>query len=1827
MTEFVEMPLLPESDASNGGRFTYSTASSLRTTLRTEATRIEGQAASRASYVSTAEKDFAGHFSELFATNASTAAGDATALADALRTVAGYVDKMITAGHEEDARRKKNNEWVHRHNNKDLGDEVHDFFFGEEERPNQDPGPAPSFPSEQPRSGTRETPSPGSGGGGGGGTSSARPDDLTSFAVGSRGLDQALAGAPGSIETALTSFATACSWGHIDAAGVLSAYRRYLDANANDAKWADTIAAAFTAAGGSGNVSTLSDAALGEALRNAGVSATRSALQIDPPTAAGAMPTTGYANDPVNTATGNFVEPETDLSFVGASSLALTRMYNSLGSGLTDVGVFGPGWASVLDQAVVLGESGARWVREDGRAVDFPREGDGFGRASGEALWLTHERSAPAGSGLAGDDFLVVRDNAGAWWAFRPSGTWLGSGAGRGRTVSVVRDDRGAVVGLEHEYGRSIAIEHLDGRVVVARASDGRRIEYRYDEAGRLVAVDGPLGTREYRWNDDGLIAAVVAASGVVEAENTYDEQGRVVLQVSQHGRRTRFAYLPGRVTAVSDEDGSRSNSWVADAKGRLVAVLDTEDHRQSMSYDVMGNLVSLTERDGSVTVHAYDERGRRTRTVTPEGADLTWGYDDQDRVTTLVTASGAVVAYEYDDDVSRDPSGIVDALGGRTGLTWDRGRLVRIVDPVGVTLSFEHDASGDLVATRNALGETARLERDAAGRVIVAIDPAGARTHYRYDDAGSLVQRTDADGAVWRWEHDRAGRTTAVVDPLGARTTMEYAASGDLARTTDPLGRTVSRSFDDLGNLAATVLPDGSQWSFRHDALSRLVTVTDPAGGEWHREYDAVGTLTATVDPTGLRTSARVDRQDGVVALADAFARTTIRFDDFGRPVRVESEDGSAELVTYDAAGNPVELLDGEGGLTRIERDLAGRVVAVVAPSGATTRYEYDAAGRPWRTTDPTGATTELTWGVDQRLAARTAPTGEVERFTYDVVGRLVLQHVPGAGTTRYAYDAAGRLTWTQSPVSGTRRFAYDAAGQLVQTTNGVGGVRRFAYDALGRTAQVTEADGSATEYRYDPLGQVVGRTDATGRATVIRYDPAGRRIAQTDPDGRTTTWTHDAAGRPNSTSVDGRLVSVVEHDARQRRVTVTDHTRGEDELVEHELRFDGRGLLTSRRRDGWALTWEYGPDGERTASTDASGVRTVFERDAAGRTIAVENPTLGRATYERDASGRCVSATAGDLRRTWRYRDGSAAEISSGEVTTTIERDDHGRIAAVTRGGSTTRYRYDDAGQLVTVESGGDSVTWAYDAGGHVVAESSSAGRTVFEYDAAGQLAAVVRPDGSRTEYVHDAIGQRIAVTAPDGSRTEYTWSAWRTLQRVTTTGPDGSVQRATELWVDALGELAEIDGASAWWDSAAAVPALVGIGGEQVVGLPGGIIGLGGSWAATAWRDARATDASDPWSVVGALVDSLGDGTAASGLPSGVDVTAAGGLLVAGLEWLGARAYDPATRGFLSTDPLAPVLGAGWDGNPYAYAGNDPLGALDPSGLRPLTDKELKAYDDSSRGAFSAVGHFMADNWEYFAGGAMVIAGGVLMATGVGGPVGMMLISAGADTIIQKATTGEVNWGEVALSGALGGFGGAGIAAKAGLTGMKAAVVAGASSGGIGGAAQGAYGYYSGPGPHTISGALEATGRSAAVGTLTGGVGGAAGQKISEGIMGSVTRNASSDTAVLGRSMDYRVHPYAEAHGYSSYEALPKPFYKWTENHLPSVHNDIHIWANKKWVNYQMMQGKKIVDIGAPDPALRPAKVPPMDRSPYYDMEQRQVSGYSGYSQDPQPSWDLQ
>lgn len=116
-----------------------------------------------------------------------------------------------------------------------------------------------------------------------------------------------------------------------------------------------------------------------------------------------------------------------------------------------------------------------------------------------------------------------------------------------------------------------------------------------------------------------------------------------------------------------------------------------------------------------------------------------------------------------------------------------------------------------------------------------------------------------------------------------------------------------------------------------------------------------------------------------------------------------------------------------------------------------------------------------------------------------------------------------------------------------------------------------------------------------------------------------------------------------------------------------------------------------------------------------------------------------------------------------------------------------------------------------WGYDVGGRLVREATPDGSRAYEYDAAGQLMAVTNPDGTRTEYVHDGLGRRTRMISPNGSWTEYAWGPTGHLQATTERTPDGMETVRHRMWVDALGELADVDGAQLWWDTANAIPAI--------------------------------------------------------------------------------------------------------------------------------------------------------------------------------------------------------------------------------------------------------------------------------------------------------------------------------------------------------------------------------------------------------------------------------
>jgi len=311
------------------------------------------------------------------------------------------------------------------------------------------------------------------------GTSSARPSDLEQFAARSRRADDQLEDHARRLRIAYGQFLEGTRWGTIDISSMLGGFAEYIDWNEIDAMWVARIAKAFRAAGGDGAIKTLPDSAIHASLKAAGLLGGRQSVAFDDPVAYGMPPTTGYTNDPVNTASGNFVEREEDLGVGGlAGLLSFARMYNSRSE---RIGAFGSGWSSWADVRLRARPEGAEYEGPDGQRALFPRQGDGYGRVIGVRGLVEVEASG-----------LVLRWFGGESWEFDEAGLPRRIDNGPGTAVSLEHDD-GRLVELRHGAGKRVAVQWDADRICALECSDGRRVDYRY-EGGHLVRADGDAG-------------------------------------------------------------------------------------------------------------------------------------------------------------------------------------------------------------------------------------------------------------------------------------------------------------------------------------------------------------------------------------------------------------------------------------------------------------------------------------------------------------------------------------------------------------------------------------------------------------------------------------------------------------------------------------------------------------------------------------------------------------------------------------------------------------------------------------------------------------------------------------------------------------------------------------------------------------------------------------------------------------------------------------------------------------------------------------------------------------------------------------------------------------------------------------------------------------------------------------------------------------------------------------------------------------------------------------------------------------------------------------
>ncbi len=430
-----------------------------------------------------------------------------------------------------------------------------------------------------------------------------------------------------------------------------------------------------------------------------------------------------YGSDPVNFATGNFVQQASLFTVAGpggvSTPVALT--YNSLDS---RSGSFGRGWSSGLDvRSQTYADGSVLVTGDDGSATAFDRAADGSYRAVQPGIFDTLTRTAAhtvvltspdtstqtfTENPVTGGGVLVKRtDRAGHVWSYGyAAATTTTQGSANPWPVATNGSSGGSAVA-------PVTYQTL-GALTSITEPGGQVIRFTSDSAGHVTKVTRPDGAAWTLTYSGGNLAAITDADGHT-TRYSYDSSGRMVTVTAPDG----VTYL--------------TNSY--DAQGRVVKQVNGEGHTTSISYAT--GQTSYTDTTGATTTFTMDSSWRVTKVVTPLGHTITTGYDNW-QTASSTDGDGNTTSYAYDSD----------------------GNLTTVTKPSGAQASYAYTAQGDLTSTTDADGHTTGYTVDARGHSIAIAGPGGAHWQQSFDAGGDLTARTDPDGHTTRYGLRRARRS-----------------------------------------------------------------------------------------------------------------------------------------------------------------------------------------------------------------------------------------------------------------------------------------------------------------------------------------------------------------------------------------------------------------------------------------------------------------------------------------------------------------------------------------------------------------------------------------------------------------------------------------------------------------------------------------------------------------------------------------------------------------------------------------------------------------------------------------------------------------------------------------------------------------------------------------------------------------------------------------------------------------------------------------------------------------------------------------------------------
>ncbi|MBI4212440.1 MAG: RHS repeat-associated core domain-containing protein, partial [Deltaproteobacteria bacterium] len=689
-----------------------------------------------------------------------------------------------------------------------------------------------------------------------------------------------------------------------------------------------------------------------------------------------------------------------------------------------------------------------------------------------------------------------------------------------------------------------------------------------------------------------------------------------------------------------------------------------------------------------------------------------------------------------------------------------------------------EYNARGQLWKTIGMNGEVTEIPADgydALGRVVKVLSPTSSklqpdgstvsvtrRQETRYvnfgDPNAQHVENTvfgkigseteqsrwtreysDGVGRVYKTEHEGDGR---VIETLFEK---EYRDHKLVTRASEPhvsgaSGVWTETLFDHQSRPEQVVkkLPAGDKTLKRYAYEGRTVTVANAKEQEDVYTFNAKGLTESVTDA--------------------AHQVTRYEYDPAYRVKRVALANGQEIIFGYDGLGRVTRGIDNVSGMTWTNApasatyavDSVGRVTRNSGLIPGAVAYTYNADGTLFRTVDAKGNRVSYYYDGLQRLTAKVVQrgTGGQWQYAYEYDGNHTAPNARPASTV----NAKGRLTKVTDP-SGFTWLEYDALGQVAKKTTKVKdtgslfygpAVERYGYDPLQGMTNVHLPDGTVMSYVFSAKENNLTEVKYQGHsvATFDGHNVLGQPLHKTlrSNPGTVTTYTYtpehvvDTMRAVNPQGWD--IFNKKYHNDAVFNVTKIEDLANEERNEDYTYDSLNR-LATSQRNDP---DEEDGITDEQEYGYDAIG-NITFKGGVYDQRDEASNVTYGTDVQYEDGllkwvgSGASASGSASTTRSTSASASGYFSKLVS-QLTgvVTRETEDQRRVR-----------RYNEI-----VAAGQHKYVTAFDTAGNVVKRRSTDGKK-WEYiwDGEGRLLEIWDDGTARrkvAEYVYNYAGERV-------------------------------------------------------------------------------------------------------------------------------------------------------------------------------------------------------------------------------------------------------------------------------------------------------------------------------------------------------------------------------------------------------------------------------------------------------------------------------------------------